>query len=736
MLSSSEQEYSNLDRSKDSSEGSLFSSSSSYDLIDDYYVFNPEIDLEEITKTEGKLYYFISNEIRNKNPLIKEYKFTEDEKKQYCNIDKFMYNEVLYDFKIYTLDIPFIYYKEKTNYTFYLILLEKKDTKKGLIYLQNKETTNPNKSYYDIRCIFNNKCDKQIIIPTELTEKIEEVFEALKILLDNSNKYNDKNKLDLINLIKILINKDDISQFEIKDYELQNAFINIRSKYDISVINFIYKNIINSKENIISFYEKLLKNINIESVSDYFSCNYFGMDESWSSGRVDEAQYCIKLSDKYHDHKYETYVDILHSHPRCDFEKYKKFKKLDIMFTLIYKILTAIKYKGEIYIEDASKYYIDLPSNVKREFTIIDDYDDKLNKIMKEYDETQNIFEDRNEPKKYIAFETHIFSVITKKHTLYNSYGFKPDYINMYNNLNNIIYYYKILHNILTKKINELNSDTNKDNISNIEFELNNIKLPDQIKISIYDMMYIYNLILQLLNIWFQIYYYKYYDEYNKLYQKENKTTNNLNYLIINKDSINFWNHFYNYNITYYFIELFYDYLIIKEKADDISEFNKCYPLFFDYKTMSDKIDLHVSNIPNYTTSFRKGRTDLSKSSRPFNEHTEKEPFNLSNSTSSRKIRPTFTYNTRTMNPLSKSSGQLPQPILLTSNRFSSIIPKLNSSKTFGDESNSSSSSLSSSLSSYSNLSDSSSLESSNSHNLSGGNLNIKYKQFNKKYHL
>ena len=102
-------------------EGSLSDSSFSYstDEIGDYYTRKEPtkttlLNLNEIIKSQGKLFYFIFNEVNNHNPLIHEYTFTEEEKTQYCNVDKFMYEGNLYNFKMYTLEVPFTYYKEVT----------------------------------------------------------------------------------------------------------------------------------------------------------------------------------------------------------------------------------------------------------------------------------------------------------------------------------------------------------------------------------------------------------------------------------------------------------------------------------------------------------------------------------------------------------------------------------------------------------------------------------------------
>ena len=739
-LSSSDIDEDSFDVSDDSKK----SFDVSEDSFDDYYTSintrsEPQLNLDDITNTQGKLYYFISKEIENKNPLIKEYIFSDEEKNQYCNINKFMYNDILYDFKMYTLEIPFTYYKNITYYTFYLILLEEDVDKRGLIYLQNKETFNKNKSYYDIRCIFNNKCNKKYNFSEKLVNKKTEIFEALlQILKDIFNKDN------LDNLFKIMTGIDDLSIFKILDSYYNSAYLRLIHSYNIYSMDRLFKIVSSTTEATLSFYEQLLDNIGIDSISDYFKCNYFGMNESWSSGRVDEAQYCIKLSDKY-DEKYETYVDILHSHPRCDFEKYKKFKKLDVMFTLIYKVLSTINFKGEIFIEDASKYYIDIPSNFIDDFDIIQ-YEcegDECQKITKTYNNS-NVFDDKNsiESKKYIAFETHIFSAITKKHTLYSNYGFKPDYNFVFNNRYNIKEFYNTIYNTINFKLNDLLNDTNKDNINNIKFELENMKLPSQI--TFYDVSYVYNLIIQLLNIWFQIYHYEYYDKYNKLYQKENNTTNNLNYLIIDKDSINFWNHFYSYNITELFIELFFGSLIFKEKANDISEFNKSYPLFFETYLVPDKMDLPVSNIPKYTTSFRKGSFDLSKTLNPYTKHNRKNriynlpysskristrdnPFSLSSDPSIDLSLPLSSVSSEeltTIKPINPQQTRTTNSLVSPDNSSSDLLQESFNLSSYDDDSKSLSSSLSESL----------------SESLSGGysnniNLNIKYKQFNKKYY-
>ena len=547
---------------------------------------------------------------------------------------------------MYTLDIPFIYYGDITTYTFYLILLENSvhNYKRGLIYLQNKEIPNTDKSYTDIRCIYNNTCikDDEYIIPKELIDKFSDVITKLIEIVSLNYNQDIEGVKKIKELIKLLVvNEDVISQFNLDDYQLTSAFKFLRLIYSINIPSL--KNRLNAslddKEKI-KFYKDILNAMQINNLSDYFKCSYFGMDESWSRGRVDEAHYCIKLVDKYiNNNHYKTYVDILHSHPRCDFEKYTKFKKLDVIFTLIYKVLTTINYKGEIYIQDASKYYIDIPSNLDTNFktttykckTITDDKldtDDEYDTDDEEYEsyykyatydesdsddeyDQHNLYSDRDDAEKtYISFETCIFLLVTKNHTIYNNYGFKPDYehiLRKSNSLNNIKLFYKNTYNTL-KCILENNHELNKD-----KDILNNYMLlltpPDLIKLTtINEINNIYNLIIQLLQIWFGIYKSLYYDEYNQSYKKENKTNTNLDYSIIDKNSINFWNYFYNINITKGFINLFDNILLYIEKTDDISDFNKCSRILYDKSTIKDIIELNIINIPKYTTSFRKGK--------------------------------------------------------------------------------------------------------------------------------
>ena len=57
-------------------------------------------------ENQGNLYKYINNAIQQKNSLIKQYIFSDDEKNQYCNCNQFKYDDIIYDFKMYTLDIP------------------------------------------------------------------------------------------------------------------------------------------------------------------------------------------------------------------------------------------------------------------------------------------------------------------------------------------------------------------------------------------------------------------------------------------------------------------------------------------------------------------------------------------------------------------------------------------------------------------------------------------------------
>ena len=473
----------------------------------------------------GNLYYFIDQAVKNNK--LQSYDISQD-KGYYYNMLKQqdIYNNYYYisqnydNFKIYTYNLPFHIKDKTTNYEFYFIQLENPTEKIGLIYLQNHPTLiNKNQYEYDIRCQYLNKCKTTPICNNIETNKNQ----IIQLINSIKNYVNDK--ITFINKLLSLIDYTDnyliTSMPEADKVKLFNNLLikNIRLNINVEGIDYDFIYFINDLYN----YDETKMLLN------YCNKPIFGIHDPTN---IFKTRYCIQLYDTITSNgSYDTYIGIIHNNEICDLKTYEDCTITDFMFTLIYKVLNYLEYKGPIYIHDASSYVI-------------------------------------NATKK-IIIPTALYMIIKKDYTIYEKYGFKNDY----SIIDNEDFIEELIELYLTT-IETNNLDKNKYYILEKNGNIINLfdKELDEITILFYDdnpniinLELLYEAFCNLIKELYVIYRNNYI-----------KTKGFINDEKITDTNADYWNDFYNNDDINFIYNVFFKKILTKQKTETYIEFNKC----------------------------------------------------------------------------------------------------------------------------------------------------------------